>query len=588
MTVPRSLYHMQTFATSLRPLSPVLQLRQIMVDLLLSPLVLLSGACLMLALANLPALINRQPGWNTVRNRQYGWIAIVTIALLLLLVQGRIEAVPHPIARWSLSDILVPPVSIQGNQPGRVLGLGFVAVVLAAFVMPGGARRDENEESASPTRHVGPAVLETDRVLLIAVLAVSLVALLPANLFCVALSWAILDVAVGAVWLYALRPSSSQWRHILFSWGAGATATLLLWGATLPRQANFASGDLSSLSVAGGSGIALTLAIILRLAPFPFHVLGNRSLVPTESASGEQRWGLLLASQTAPALAGIWLLGQLPGGGALPPLWRQLISALLLTGLVGCGLFAWLSREEHRTVGWILTAQAGMVVLGGLSAGPEAALAEGMVLVLAGAILSPYTRQKNLALEHRIAGGIGVAALAGLPLTWGGDGRLALYQSWLADGSGLNVFLAAGAYLLTTTAAARTVLRPAATPLDREERIRTGVALGLPALALFGRSGPLPIPADVPVWLSILIPLVGGVFLAWSAPSLSPIQERIPLWLPRLLALDWLTPLVDQTGGLIGRAAQAIHQVLEGEGALLWVLIGLALGWMLLTTGPPG
>jgi len=292
--------------------------------------------------------------------------------------------------------------------------------------------------------------------------------------------------------------------------------------------------------------------------------------------------------QTAPAVAGVWLLGKLALGGAPPPIWSQLITALLLTGLVGCGLLAWLSREEPRTVGWILTAQAGIVVLAGLSAGPEAALAEGMVLILAGGLLTLYTKQGNLAIENRIAGGLAVAAMGGLPLTWGGDGRLALYQSWLADGSGLNIFLAAGAGLLTMAAAARIVLRPAPVPLDREERIRAGVALGLPALGLLMGSESLLAQVDLPAWLAVLVPLGGGAFLAWSAPSLSPIQERTPPWLARLVGLDWLPPLLGQIGGLGGRAVQAVHQVLEAEGVLLWVLIGLALGWMLLTSQPPG
>lgn len=560
-----------------------------MVNLLLSPLVLLAGASLMLALATVPALINRRPRWNTVRVRQYGWTAIVAVALLLMLVQNRDVVAPHQISSWSSSAILIPPLTIQSNQPGRILGLAFAAVVLAGFLILRGDQRDENGTSAGPTRQAGLATPEMDGVLLIAILAISLVALLPANLLCLTLSWAILDVITAAAWLYAVRPGKDdQWRRILSSWGAGAAATLLLWSATLPLQADFAPQHLSSLTVAGWSGIALTLAILLRLAPFPFHVLGGRAHILGESGSREQRSGLFLALQTAPAVAGIWLLGQLPGSEALPPIWRQLMSALLLTGLVACGLFAWLSRREHRTVGWILTAQAGIVVLAGLWSGPEAALAEGMVLILVGGILQPYAQQESLAIENRIAGGIGVAAMAGLPFTWGGDGRLTLYQSWLATGSGLNIFLAAGAYLLIMAAAARTVLRPAAVPLDREERIRAGAALGLPALALLMRTGLPPVAVNLPVWLAILIPLIGGVFLAWSAPSLAPIQERIPPWLPRLLALDWLPSLVGQIGRLFGRAVQAVHQVLEGEGALLWVLIGLALGWMLLTTRPPG
>jgi hypothetical protein len=587
--VPSSLYHKQNSATSLRPLSPVLQLREIMVNLLLAPLVLLAGATLMLALAAVLALINRQPSWNTASGRQYGWITIATVALLLMLIRSSVVAVPHQVTAWSSLVTLIPPLTLQSNQPGRLLGLGFAAVVLAGFVIPRDDQRQDNGKPAGPTQPTGLTASEKEGALLIVVLAISLVTLLPADLLCLTLSWALLDGITAAAWLYAVRPrNNDQWRRVLLSWGGGAAATLLLWGATLPLQADFAPQRIPLPALAGWSGTALTLAILLRLAPFPFHILGGRCHLLGEPPGREQQSGLLIALQAAPAVAGIWLLGQLPAGEALPPLWHELIRALLLTGLVGCGLLAWLSRKEHQTVGWILTAQAGVVVLAGLSAGPEAALAEGMALLLAGGILTLYTQQENLAVENRIAGGLAVVALAGLPLTWGGEGRLRLYQSWLADGSGLSIFLAAGAYLLTTAAAARIVLRPAPTPLDREARIRVGVALGLPALGLLMPSASPAVQVDLPVWLAVLIPLGGGVFLAWSAPSLLPIQERTPPWLPQLLALDWLTSLIGQTGSLIGRAAQAVHQVLEAEGVLLWVLIGLALGWMLLTTQPPG
>jgi hypothetical protein len=295
---------------------------------------------------------------------------------------------------------------------------------------------------------------------------------------------------------------------------------------------------------------------------------------------------LMIALQAAPAAAGIYLMTQLAGWEALPGLWRQLVSALLITGLVGCGLLAWLSRQGSQTIGWILTGQAGLVVLAGLWAGPEAALAEGMVLILVGGLLTLYTNQETLSVENRVSCGIGIAALAGLPLTWGGDGRLLLFPSWLDNGWGLEIFLVAGAYLLILAAAGRLLFRPAGHPLKQRERVVVGLALSLPALGLLIRNGPLVTRGGV-VWLAILLPLAGGALLAWRAESFQPILEQVAPRL-QLLTLGWLVRPAGRIGRLAARVIQAIHQVLEGEGAFLWALIWLALGWLLLSTRSPG
>lgn len=558
-----------------------------MVDPFLAPLALLAGAGLMLLFATVSVFFKRQPRWNTVRGRQYGWILVFLVPLLLVLLQDSAPDAPHQLLPQLSSTGSLPPLVGQGSQVGRVIGLCYAAVVFGVVLA---SRGDEREESATLEGSGDRAWYAVDKnnAFLAVVLAVSLVSLLSANPYTLLLSWTLLDAVIAAGWLYELRSSAEgQWRRRLVPWAAGATATLFLWGATLSLQANHGLQRLSSLSLSDWSGIALTLAIIMRLAPFPFQALGSRACTPEEAKGGRGSTNLPLALQTAPAVAGIGLLGQLSGGGALPPVWPALVGALLLTGLAAYGLLAWLSGDDDQTVGWILTAQAGFVVLAGLSAGSRAALAEGVVLILAGAALRLFL-SGSATTESRIAGAVGIAAMAGLPLTWGGDGRLALYQNWLDSGRGLYILLAAGASMLTTSAAARIVLRPAAPEPRTVERVKTAAALGILVLGLLLRGGPFLVQVDIAVWLAALIPLGCGALLAWGAPSVAPLQERMPSWVPRLLALEWLAKLIGWLGSAAARAIQAVRQVLEGEGALLWLLFFLALGWMLLASRSPG
>jgi hypothetical protein len=289
----------------------------------------------------------------------------------------------------------------------------------------------------------------------------------------------------------------------------------------------------------------------------------------------------------ASGAAGIWLLAQISGWEAMPFLSRQIVSALLLTGLAVSGLLAVLSSEERQAAGWIMTGQAGIVVLAGLWCGPKAALAEGVVLILAGGLLSLLSTMEAQSLETRIAGCVAVGALAGLPLTWGGDGRFLLYGIWLSEGPPLHLLLASGGYLLLLAAAARPLFHPPNRPLARQERLAAGGGLGLLALGLLLRSGPVA-AATGPVWLGILIPLGGGVLLAWGAESLRPLQQAPATRLWELLTLCPVHRLAEKIARRVGAGVRSAHDVLEGEGALLWVLILLALGWLLLAAGSPG
>ena len=534
-----------------------------MVTQLLPPLVLLAagGAWLLIAALRLPGVRWHHLRWATV--------GILGLVLLLWLFLAPAAGQPWEVINWSTADLVIAPLALQANQPGRLIGLALLATALAGVLSLRHRLQDETD----------PAGQARDLGLLLVALGAAVIALLPANPLTLALAWTAVDGLLAVIWLLSpLERRTEEPGNVLLSWGAGAVGTLLLWSAVLSLPGGPAAQSFAGLgSAAGWPATVFFVAVLLRLAPFPFHL--GRPL----PAPGTFRYPALnVTIQLIPLATGAWLLARVPGWEGIPFLWQQILTALLLTGLVGSGLTAWLPSESRRTVRWVISGHAGLVALVALWVGPQATMAEGLVLILAGGLLGLLARLEQVAIENRIAAGLGALALAGVPLTWGGDSRPLLFEAWQAQNWGLYLFLAAGAYVLILGSAGRLVLTPRPATPDLRTRIPHGIGLGLLAVGLVLRAGALP-PAGLLTWLALLIPIPLAAALAWEADSLRSIQDEVEGWLSPLLSLRWLRRLVGRAGALLGRAFQTVHEITEAEGTLLWVLIVLTLGWLLTT-----
>jgi hypothetical protein len=534
-----------------------------MVTQLLPPLVLLAAGGVWLAIAALrrPALRWHHLRWTTV--------GILGVTLLLWLIFARSAGPAWQGVKWSAAGFPASSLAVQANQPGRLMGLALLAAALAS-VLSLRHRLEDDGNRSEQARDLG---------LLLVALSAAMLAFLSANLLTLALVWTAIDGIMAIIWL--LSPAERQPRepgNVLLSWGAGAMGTLLLWSAVLPVRGDPGLQTFAGSAAAGGWAVtALFGAVLLRLAPFPFH-LGRPLPQP-----GTFRYPALNVSvQIIPLATSAWLLARVPRWDGIPSLWQQILTALLLTGLVGSGLVSWLPSENRRRVRWIVSGFAGMVALAALWAGPAAAAAEGVVLVLAAGLLGLVARLDEVSIENRVAAGLGVLALAGVPLTWGGDSHPLVFEAWQVQGLGLYLFLAAGAYVLLLGAAARLVLAAEPATPDLLTRIPRGAGLGLLALGLVLRTGSLP-RAGAVTWLALLLPLPLAAALAWEADSLRSIQDEVEQWLSPVLSLGWLRRLAGKVGDALGRAFHAVHEVPEAEGTLLWVLIVLMLGWLLTT-----
>ncbi len=563
-----------------------------MSSLLLPTAVLLAGSALAAAPA---ALFGGRAGLKR-------WAAPAAVAVALLLIASGTGAAPQNVARYSWAGRSAPLI-LQGNEPGRLLGVALAAAVLAAtLVFP---RFEGGSDSAD--REGTPLSSGTECAVLLVALAATLIALLPGNLLSLIVAWAALDGVVVAAWL--LLPATEHQRSAaLTSWAAGAAGTLFLWAAAVLLPPGYAFGGIRSSTASEGMWVALSLAVLLRLAPFPFHLhrswvhCGRPGLLVGAVTAAESA-GLQRRPEGAPsrdtdvdqeppasvpwpqlanlmqAASGVWLLARLVGLEEMPVAWRQVVTALLLTGLAGSGVLAWLSENGREAAGWIIAGQAGTVILVGLWAGPDAALAEGGVLILAGSLLILCASLKTAGIAGRVAGCAAVAALGGLPFTRANMGRFLTYGNWLSDSWGLYLLLAAAAHLLFLAAGAKVVFRPLTARPGQMQRMATGIGLGLPAIGLLSWSRGLATGEPL-VWLAVLIPAGGGALLAWGGGSARPLQQEVLQRVRPLLRLGWLHQLTGAAISTVGRALCAVRNTLEGEGALFWMVLMLVLGWL--------
>ncbi len=393
---------------------------------------------------------------------------------------------------------------------------------------------------------------------------------------------------VTAVTLWAGTPALAltAWLLLALVWAAAAW---LNWPPADRRAIRAPLGGLLlgalglwyAAALGGGAGwatwpaaarTAALLAVFWQMGSAP--LLGRRII--TELADRETAVLLLLA----PGLAGAALLLNLAATGPMPGLLWVTLAALLA---VLAGLWrAWAHLGQPAQVGAALALTAsGFVLLAGVWAGPDAAAAEGRVLALAVGLLflaEPVRRELFADRNGWLTGGpqllgwlLALAALAGLPLTAGFNGRAALYQAWLPAGGWALLLVTALLHVPLVTAVFLSGLirqeQAAAETPDLSGRVGR-LLLAISLLALPGL--PLGEVAWV-TWLALLLPVVAGLGLARVARDWAGWETAV--W--RQGGGPW--PRLRQGARLAVGAVRDAAELLEGERGLLWLLLLAAL-----------
>jgi hypothetical protein len=183
-----------------------------------------------------------------------------------------------------------------------------------------------------------------------------------------------------------------------------------------------------------------------------------------------------------------------------------------------------------------------------------------------------------------IPAALGAATLAGLPMTLGFGNRTAFYQA-ASVGSGWVFIFSMVAEVLLIGATLHRLVTPDASLLPADRFARAGYAAALAVIVAPIVIGGL-IPSSLAVsetsvaaWVGWGLPLVLAVALAATAGRLR-LLLRLDSWKDvagSILRLDWLYSFfLGVTRGL-ARASLWLTDVLEGDGAFLWMLLILSL-----------
>ena len=525
-------------------------------------------------------------------------LALLSVAVAFLLMVGMVARPGTFLGRGPEETGLL----LYAEGPGLIFALLVTFVILVSI----GVRFSERAEA--------PVLVST---LLLA--AGALLFLLSHNPLTLYLGWGLLDLSI----LFGLAQGASPrtaTRAMIINFTAGLALLFSL---------------LATASLEGSPTNPQLLALLLLLASWV-------------------RWGLYpvqmvhVAAEEIPFLSGSALQTvTLATGGYFLTLygWPRLegVPRTVLLLLAGLALFygalstwrnptgpkgiPWEIPREKRLCLYLAQFQMGLLalsLLAGGASGGQAVLPLTVSLILALSVLRagvevlPTTPRQRLVV--RVALGIGVASLCGLPLTAGFAARWLIYDSLLRQGEGLIVGLGA----LSSALVVAPLLGFITHGPDRRMEGRGGwasvatlwllvfplVILGIypqiplvrpgtisesfPSLAqLFGA------PSSLPIWAAILLPLLLGYLIFSQRDTFVRFEERLlpragPFWerfsfpIPQVpkgsrgrsrgtgilsyLDLERLYGALERVGAKICSGLRGVVMVVEG-GSLGWLLL---------------
>ncbi|MCL4263400.1 MAG: hypothetical protein KJ069_09300 [Anaerolineae bacterium] len=396
-------------------------------------------------------------------------------------------------------------------------------------------------------------------------------------------SWMALLVVWGtAVWLaergQAVRP------RFFWRFGLLLTAVLLLWfGAAAAGAAgwNVATWPQTAL-------VAVLVAALLPLGVWP--LTGWRASVPMPPSSA-------LVLSLWPVVAGGVLLVRLADGTSLTVwLGGMLLTLAGLFGLLRGVRQLWERLHLPATAVYFLAAALVHLLLltavwgNQVTASPNGVLAMLRVVLLAGGIFflaagRPATRRTWW---RAIPPLVALAAVAGLPLTAGLAGQVALIEGLVGNGRYLALLVVVLLQIPLLTAGLRLFLPlnltqrgKGAEGAQREEGMEevgmSAAALAveavmfLPMLGLLSVSGLAWGAVSWFTWLLLLVAPVGSVILWRFVPefdhTVAAVRQAFAFRLP--INTSPLRQWLHGMGGAFDEAAA----ILEGDGSLIWLLI---------------
>ncbi|MFZ5915416.1 MAG: hypothetical protein ACOYZ7_00600 [Chloroflexota bacterium] len=516
---------------------------------------------------------------------------------LAFLLAAALAWITHPPDASPFRLLVLPPglgidvaLSARLDAWGRLFGLLLLwSALLAAWPTPREGR--SGQDAARPFPQPASAWL---------ILAAALLVLFAADWPTLATTLLLVDL------VYLTVAPTPNGRAFI----ANALGCLGLLAATFILATDTLNLSLTAdQSLPATAKLLVIAASLIRLAPYPLHFW----LTDAAETAAPPEWPLQLIS---PGL-GLYLLTRLSPRliGPIP-----LPAAIQIIGMAGAllvSLLAWHSAQRHprRAISlielyqlnlalssWVFTRQpsTGFWMACNLALGATASTTHCIWLSAAG--------DGRLAWRDRLPGGVGVASLAGLPLTVGFLVRLPLYRALLDGGQAGWLALTLLAESLTIAALLRLwngqgrsdqpqiTARPwsvwGAASLQTAPLLLLGlfpslatrladVSPGHAALQSLSTIGSLT-SGGIGLWAALLLPLAMGYGLYRSQMPWPVEWADRAARLATLFQLDWLHRAVGRFLDQTRQAVWSMGALLHGEGYLAWVAFSIVLLFVLI------
>ena len=424
------------------------------------------------------------------------------------------------------------------------------------------------------------------------VAAAGVAAIFAADLLALAVAWAALDLATFALGLagkeaHAPGPAGVTPNTMRLGINFAALAALLVAALGAPQAAGLALGSalLPERTIAW-----LWIAAALRLHLVPLHLGGH-------PGGGEQRGkaALLLLAPLAGTTLLLAALATRPPNVALAAV---LSAAALASALYGSWLF-YCKPDDADALGNLGVAFAGLVVLVALHAGSAAApgvMLLGVMAIITSATLFTYMGFARSDAVWVAAPVLAAAIMAGLPLTVGFAMVRTVAAGMLSNSAPWWLLLFLVALILMAAGTLRQALRPGAAPNWSEPFTSTAYLFGLGAPLAFAVAvgsapdalGRMLGTADGTTQPAANLLAVGCVLLvSGAALVLWHLRPVVVGWMRRWLGAPefpgWQSLYAGAWQGYrsSGRTLRVAAAVLEGDGGVLWMLVGALLAVLL-------
>jgi hypothetical protein len=417
----------------------------------------------------------------------------------------------------------------------------------------------------------------------LAITGAGLLAIMAGNPLTLILSWTIIDLVELGV-IIRSATISRQGQQAVIAFAARVAGTLLVVLALIYSRWR---GELLIMSeVLPEVGVFLLLAAGLRLGVVPLHLPYTHEV--------RMRRGLgTIIRLVAPASA-LPVLSRLPPTVAPSNLAIFLLIFTALAALYGAAMWLTAKDELNGRPYWLI-ALAGMAVGSSIRGHPDAALAWGITVLLAGGSILLFSAHRRRIMFIPILALIGFSGLPFTPAASGWAGLVVLPFTILDV-----IFIAAHSLLMLGFI--RHILAER-TDLESMERwIQVLYPFGLLIMAgsfwllgILGWQGSL----TTGIWWASAASVIltsGGILLLYRYQQVTARAEGASNWLifsgrslgkilSFIFRLDWVYKFFWSVYGLLQHLVRFLTIILEGDGGVLWALLLLALLATLLAPG---